>query len=1242
MIERRRGTIQYQRENKNLIAQRFRIDDRSFEDLLGYMVSFLEHVNFYNTDNEIDGNWKVLLEHDPVIYIVTIINEPVYLDESEDDTQMVQDLLHWYTKIEKWYRDLRELEEDILADKIGNISADIITTQKDRLTNYVNQQNKNKQKPKSFSEAVKVYSGAEKKQEQKQDVDVSEMVHTLKKVVLHIQDFAKKYLQKYLFTKDDHMPNNALYIAFALLYKRLKDKINTLSKKHLDFYYRDVLQQTTSPGVATQAVICFEVLSKFGSVPIPEKTQFSAGKIFGSKTSILFETSKAVMVCAVKLESIRTLYFNQSPFIKIGTKLPTITNIIKNELVTKGKSNDAEEINWSLFGADEDTLINSEIEPTSITDIGYMIGSQVLYLEEGKRRVSISFRMETNSAQDIFWKLLDEVKESQAVPMDVVFNMIFEEAFTISYTSTKKWESVPVYDVFYNREENVFGIGFILHNTDPAVTSLATEKSNSVWPMVKVVFDEYAPFYTYSFFKGIQLESIDIDVEVSGVKNLSLYNNIGKMPLTKSFDLFGPSPRKGGYLMIGKSELFKKELTDLTIDIEWDNVPYEYGGFDAYYMAYAEPFSNDSFKVELSALSNGYWFPQDSDLAQEVNLYTTESCYTPEGYESVRVSENRTLKLDHLEAFKLSRDYRLHDPIKYDVHTKGGFFKLTLIAPEYAFGKNLYQKNYTEVAVSNAKNDEDLPLPNKPFVPKVKSVAISYTAKDSMYFNNTLSNENNPDIVAGDYLHITPFGIKKTLKDSKVYENTIVPDFEGQGYLYLSLSSPQPLMEVTLYFDVLNKTPSNVNSYEGIIFQYKELSDWVTLTEKHIISDSTNRLTKSGIIEFSFPSRFQPNDAGLYELRCVAKHKAYLYPMLKGIYPNAVVATCTSDDDSIIGKKVPANSISKTVTKMPALKKITQPAPSYGGKLAGTEATFYTDVSERLRHKDRAISIWDYERMMLQYFHDVIIAKCTNLTQNFKPKAGNVTIVVLARRWRTEEHFYFNTDELAAMASYINQKSNPFIKIKVRNPIVEWLLVNCKVTFYAEDNGGYYINQLNQEISDYLSPLPSDKNSNIEGIGAVVEPRMLMSYIENLEYIKVVHEINIEHIVKKGINDFTMKVYHASEQIKPTTPWSILAPVNKHNINRETEVDEAPLDTPSGEDETDLLNMQVGVDFIISDDSTEESEEPVTTVKQEEAITKIKKEVKETKQEYKVVPVNKGNTDVVLTFKINTDSDKKK
>ena len=357
---------------------------------------------------------------------------------------------------------------------------------------------------------------------------------------------------------------------------------------------------------------------------------------------------------------------------------------------------------------------------------------------------------------------------------------------------------------------------------------------------------------------------------------------------------------------------------------------------------------------------------------------------------------------------------------------------------------------------------------------------------------------------------------------------------------------------------------------------------WVRFEEDDIILDGTNGFSKSGIIEMVLPKKSLITDDGAddetYRIRISTKKDSIHYPKIKGVYLNAVETVCTDTSSLVIGKEIPKGSIIKVVGKFPDIKKINQAAASYGGIPVEQEQEYYTRISERLRHKSRALSIWDYERLVLENFEEVLVAKCTNLNDSFTPIPGVVKIIVLSAKWTNDERNYFDGGSLNSIKTFLQKWSSPFANITVMNPQVEYLLVNCIVKFKSEDNGGYYINKLNAEISHFLSPI-ANIDSGRGGIGGNVVPTMLVSYIEKRSFIELVSTLTIEHIVRKGLNNYSVGIYTGSEEIKTTTPEAILSPERNHQIITmgNNEAIKNTLDLGIG-------NIEIGLDFVIGGD----------------------------------------------------------
>lgn len=1180
-IKKRNGTLRDNRLTKNLLESPFRIDDRSPWDLLAYIGSYLENINYFNTENRLAGNWKSLVEKDSLIIMASIINSPTTniddlvkeynFKKVRDDDKLkgtiIDVLSDWWEKIHNWSNILVAVNENSLSEEIKNSLVNPITFDRDYIV-LGSDGKPNLQKIKEDS-----------KKSDNTDVILYGLLSDFQKAIAQVKEKTKKHFEATLMESDQHLPHNAMYIAFILLYHKLQEKLNGLSQRHLDFYYGKVLRQEMKEGSSTKAVVNFDLQPMVQNTLIPKGTRLSAGKILGSKTEILFETSESLIAYQAELVNIQNLFINSNKYIEVGTKNPIISSITSNQLY-RFSEDQMPRKDWHVFGANKKTVQDSKINAHKSAKIGFIIGSPVLFLSEGKREISVRLNFEEQTSGDIFWKLLNEIKCKKKISMHSVISMVFQKGFKISYTNKDGWIPCDDYMIEFDEAANYFTIKFILDISDPSLELSEVIEERLSWPSIKMELNEYAPVFGYSFFKMVEMETIDIDVEVYGMKNLSLYNNIGKMPAGKPFELFGPQPKKGDYFMLGHSELFKKQINSFELELDWETVPKDFGGFETYYNGYGGVFNNDTFKVQFSALSNGYWYPSQSKDWPHSNLFSTTNCLTPEGYESEQLNDASLLEFENFSELGIPSEYSLQDPLLYDVTSQGGFVKMTFTSPDYGFGLDLYQEEFTAVATFNAKNKRQLSYPNKPFIPKIKGAVVHYKASDQLSFVERIVTTSNSSTHVGEFKHITPFIVDDVIVDQMVKKNTLLPNFSEEGYLILGLMGVTSRTNISIYFNFKRSSATADIDNHSLMWEYFSLPDWRKFKPSSIIRDDTEGFLKSGIVQLTLPTVEGANrgiDSSVLWIRVSTSDSLEKYPKIKGIYLNAAEVTCLSDDPTIIGQKMAPKSISKVSGKFPDIKEVNQPDESYGGRVPEIEKQYYTRVSERLRHKGRAVTLWDYERLILEKFEDVLIAKCTSFNEDFAPVPGQVKVVVLSRRWTKKEPYYFSKMQLKKMKDFLNEISSSFIDITVVNPMIEYLLVNCKVQFNRTDAGLKYHQKLSDDISEFLSPI-SKMDENNGGIGGSLVPRTVVNYVENLPYIERLEKLNIEHIITKGTNSFILDVHEYEKVINARTPWSILAPAKEHRVVTKEDVDELKV---RADLEVGIGTVGVGIDFIV-------------------------------------------------------------
>ena len=154
---------------------------------------------------------------------------------------------------------------------------------------------------------------------------------------------------------------------------------------------------------------------------------------------------------------------------------------------------------------------------------------------------------------------------------------------------------------------------------------------------------------------------------------------------------------------------------------------------------------------------------------------------------------------------------------------------------------------------------------------------------------------------------------------------------------------------------------------------------------------------------------------------------------------------------------MPAGSISKLSTPVAQISKVQQPFASFDGKHQEIGKEFYTRVSERLRHKGRAINAWDYEHLVLDRFPSIYKVKCiTHADPNCLCTNKSLTIVnsVLPKT------LLFNGDN-ATMQSTLKWIADEVNK----NPLLNITLIGHGVNAVANVN-----NVINAYATGVLQP----------------------------------------------------------------------------------------------------------------------------------------------------------------------------
>ncbi|MFK7907645.1 MAG: hypothetical protein AB8B69_21080, partial [Chitinophagales bacterium] len=265
-----------------------------------------------------------------------------------------------------------------------------------------------------------------------------------------------------------------------------------------------------------------------------------------------------------------------------------------------------------------------------------------------------------------------------------------------------------------------------------------------------------------------------------------------------------------------------------------------------------------------------------------------------------------------------------------------------------------------------------------------------------------------------------------------------------------------------------------------------------------------------------------------------------------------------------------------------------QPQGSFKGKTSEKDVDFYARISERLRHKNRAVTHWDFEHLILNEFDEIFQVKCLSyLTNPNFVNHGNLLFVVVPRikMGGRAKLPTVNTSVLQDIKEYLQKHTSPFVNIEVRNPEYEKIKINASVAFTEGNNNGQTLKQLNQDIKQFICPWLFGEEGELE-LGGEVTKDSLLDFIEKRTYVAFVTKFSVVQVTKET-ELYKTSDTAISKQIAPviytSKPWAVIVPIDKHQISV---IENSNYQSP---EMSAMDTMMLDVDFVIR--SEEESEE---------------------------------------------------
>lgn len=1245
------GVTQNGRLSKALLPEYIKIDERKTSDLLAFSSRYAEYINFYNIDNAKAGTWTNFFKNDISVFLSSIISTNVKRIEQEQNRLLhkvnfasraedkIDALEGLYTQVleiadylNSWYAqaldmnrlnplDSNELEDELEVAIKQQLSENLLTLLDEQEYLQFNRMGKYTT-PSIIDRFHPIWGLQSDKSLRALDPDDDHIDDHIKHytkqarmfyrvfygVFSFIIQMAPSYLEKSLTEKDDHRPDMALFITFTKLFQHNQKQLNTLTEKHLDFYYYDVLKMRERGLTPDQVNISLSLARHIDSYFLKKGTLLEAGRDASGQT-IHYATDYDIVLNQGKIKSLQTLYVSKNTKISegIGSSYRIITNLYASKIANSKDGEGEPFINgvedWPTFG--EEILDKPEYErQMGFGDIGWAVAAPILEMSEGHRTVTM--RMEFDRASMYTLNLLikditkNQERDGDKMSREDIFSKIFRNSITVQFTTAEGWTYANTCEVLppddWNQSE--LTIATTLETTAPSVVSYNPEIHGEGFeakaPVVKFLHKNIDTIFSYSFLKELLLEKVHIEVAVQGIKNLALSSDAGALDASMPFQPFGPVPKKGSYLIIGKAELFKKDLKSLNFNMEWQNLPDHKKGLTGHYREYGLGIKNEDFKIRMSALSGGNFYPIADE---EGNIDDSRQLFF-EHTDRPGLIKKTILDDFDIKAFNIKPDYDFELPAAFSNQVNTGYFKMELVNPKQGFAHDEYTKVYTDVVMHNAnpKSKQQKIAPKTPFTPVLKSLTVDYTASTRVDVISIGSMRNDNNAVEQLY-HIHPFGVIKTFDKGQMLNRSLVPDYDSDAYLFIGLENFKPPSTLSVYFELRENQDlfsfDQPSTHPEVTWSYLAKDEWKAFSQTSILSDTTYGFNNSGIVTLDVNHEATRDNkilaGGLHWFRVAVKGDANRMPRAMKVVTQALSATWVNEGhgDAHLIQPLEPNKIKRLASSVTEIKGVEQPFASFGGRPGENKNAFYTRVSERLRHKNRAVSTWDYERLVLEQFPFIYQVKCVTSLGSDKLDPGDVTIVVVPRLTEVGKYHLprVNYTVLQSIKEYLQPLASPFVRIKVRNPVYERLKITAGVRFEKGKNNGTFLKKLNHDLLGYIAPWTMGHDIELD-LGGALTKDVILSFIEKLPYVEHATGFSVVQVFAEegGFDvDDTAISSSSSPIVVATQPWSVMIPFETNPIYLLDEKRYEPADKAS------ISSMMINGDFVM----TEEKEEDI-------------------------------------------------
>lgn len=662
-------------------------------------------------------------------------------------------------------------------------------------------------------------------------------------------------------------------------------------------------------------------------------------------------------------------------------------------------------------------------------------------------------------------------------------------------------------------------------------------------------------------FEPLQLVAARLQVAVAGLTQLTLQQDERVLDPRKPFQPFGGRPVQGARFYFGHPELLRERLDTMSLRFEWMGLP---ANLETHYARYPDS------PVTAAAYVAGF----TADLAMvdrnlELSLTPGAALFDSGAVKDLPVDLATRLRAAN-PGFVYARQPGLGDAAAGDLRAASRYFRLELNSDlgqaAYPALASLWAAKLAAALVPTTPPPANGPDVTAyqikvPYVPQLKKLSLAYTA----------SVELVPGAVGriDKLLHLHPFGMAPIPAD----EASLLPRYAQAGELYIGLAGVAAPQQLSLLVQLAEGTSDPDIGAAAVSWACLDGDRWRRVD---VIDDATRGLLNSGIVELALPAVVASGRLGddLYWLRVAVDRNPAA--VCDGIDILAQAVSVRFDDHGNAPEHytqpLPVGSLSRLAQPDARIAKVLQPFTSYSGRPAEASERFHVRVAERLRHKQRALSPWDYERMVLQRFGQIYKAKCLPAGAT----AGEVTVIVIPdiRNALPGDALAPKAPSnlLAEIERYLAARAPAAATVRVRNARYVPVRVRLGVRFVPGQDEGFAKRRLNEDLLRFLSPWAYDEGAELM-IGGRVYANSIIDFVDRRDYVS--HVVEVKLFRGRGHDDFDFIPPADDYRVGTERPDEVLVAARQHDI------DVIPELGYEREAFTGIDYMKVELDFIV-------------------------------------------------------------